>query len=255
MKTRSTSGKAAGRRQNAEGDSISLRAAGGFTLVEMLVVIGVILALAAMTFPILNAVKKAQAISRAKAELSHIETAIEAYKTKLGFYPPDNPLSSPDWTINQLYFELMGTRTTIKNNVINYQTLDGSALIATSAFGTAFKAGTKVTGFLNCSQAGASEDAPPATKFLAGLKPAQFLEVNSPVSSTVLGVSMSGSPVFNGPTGEIVPYGYNSSSPQHNTSSFDLWVDVLAAGQTNRICNWSKRPILVYYTSMANSYP
>ena len=66
---------------------------------------------------------------RARAELAQIETAIEAYKTKLGFYPPDNPLSPPNWTINQLYYELLGTTITIGGQP-GYQTLDGSARIA-----------------------------------------------------------------------------------------------------------------------------
>jgi len=230
------------------------RGRGAFSLIELLVVIGVIVLLAGMSFPAMTAIKIAQARSRARAELTHIETAIETYKTKLGFYPPDN---APNWTANQLYYELMGTRLTTIGGQQAYQTLDGSAQIATSAFPAAFPGG-KVTGFMNTSKAGAGDDAPIAVMFLTGLKAAQFLAATSPVTSTVLGVSMAGSPLFTGPNnGEIVAYGYNSSDLQrlHNPKTFDLWVDIIAGGKTNRISNWSTRPIFVYYTSLATSYP
>jgi prepilin-type N-terminal cleavage/methylation domain-containing protein len=226
-----------------------------FSLIELLVVIGVIVILAGLSFPAMNAVKATQARNRTRAELSQIETAIETYKTKLGFYPPDNPLTATNWFINQLYYELRGTT---KSGTL-YQTLDGSAQItdAPASFQAAFGSSstTKLTGFMNCAKAGAGDDAPNAVNFLTGLKPGQFLAVTSPVKSTVLGVSLGGSPVFTGANNsEIVPYGYNSSSPIHNARSFDLWVDIIVGGKTNRICNWSTRPIFVYYPSLANAY-
>ena len=53
--------------------------------------IAVIATLAALTFPVMQAPSSEPRPShRARAELTHIESAIEAYKTKLGFYPPDN---------------------------------------------------------------------------------------------------------------------------------------------------------------------
>ncbi len=232
------------------------RATGGFSLIELLVVIGVIVVLAALTFPVMNAIQRQQTLHRARVELTHIESAIEAYKAKLGFYPPDNPLNPPDWTINQLYFELLGTKLITTPPPPTFQTLDGSAQVRDNpaTFQAAFRTGTTVTRFMNCAKAEASDDAPKAVRFLVGLKPAQFLAVNNPVTSTVLGISMSGAPVFTGPTGEIVPYGYNSSNPQHNPKSFDLWIDVLAGGKTNRVSNWSEKPVIVYWTAPANAY-
>jgi type II secretory pathway pseudopilin PulG len=205
-----------------------------------------------MSFPAMQAVQRAQAVTRARAELSQIETAIEAYKTKLGFYPPDNPYppNNPvSWSNNQLYYELMGTTLTTINGQPAYQTLDGSASILTSAFQAAFGPNTQVTGFMNCAKAGAGDDAPNAVKFLVGLKDGQFLAVDSPVKATVLGVSMMGVPAFTLGSREIVPYGYNSSSPQHNPKSFDLWVDIIAGYKTNRISNWSSRPIIISTTT------
>ena len=218
-----------------------------FTLIELLVVIGVIVLLAALSFPALQGVKRAQALARARVELAQIETAIETYKTKLGFYPPDN---ATNWAINQLYYELMGTTLTMVNNQpATYQTLDGSAQIAVSDFPTAFPGG-KVTGFMNCAKAGAGDDVASAGKFLKDLKESQFLAVTSPVKATVLGVSMMGVPAFTLNSREIVPYSYNSSSPSHNPKSFDLWVDIIAGYKTNRISNWSTRPIIVSTTAL-----
>jgi len=225
------------------------RAPRAFSLIELLVVIGVIVLLAGLTFPIMDSIKRAQTIHRARGELTQIESAIELYKTKLGFYPPDNPLNPPNWTINQLYYELLGTTPATVGGQPGYRTLDGSASIRTSAFAAAFRSGTKVSGFMNCAKAGAGDDAPNAVKFLAGLRPGQFLEVNNPVTSTVLGSAVGGATVFRGPTGEITPFCYNSSNPQHNPKSFDLWIDIIAGGKTNRISNWSEKAIIVSTTA------
>jgi hypothetical protein len=193
----------------------------------------------------LQGVQRAQALARARGELSQIELAIENYKTKLGFYPPDN---GGYYSTNQLYYELMGTTLTTIGGQTAFQTLDGSASVLTNAtaFQAAFGPNTQVTGFMNCAKAGAGDDAPNAVKFLTGLKDGQFLAVTAPVTSTVLGTSMMGVPSFSGLSpAQIVPYGYNSSNPQHNPKSFDLWVDIIAGYKTNRISNWSTRPIIV----------
>jgi len=228
------------------------RAPAAFTLIELLVVIGVIVLLAGLSFPAMVAVKTAQARTRARGELTQIETAIETYKTKLGFYPPDN---TNNWVVNQLYYELLGTT----KDSTGYQTLDGSARVLNTGFAAAFGAGSGITGFMNCSAAGAGDDVAAAGKFLKGLKEGQFRAITNGTLATpvvtLLGSAIGGATVFYGPTGELTPYGYNSSGPQHNPKSFDLWVDIIAGGKTNRISNWSTRPIIVYYSLIANSYP
>jgi type II secretory pathway pseudopilin PulG len=210
-----------------------------FTLIELLVVVGVIVLLAGMSFPALRGIQRVQAFKRARVELGEIETAIEAYKIKLGYYPPDN---TPNWTANQLYYELMGTT----KDSAGYQTLDGSARILNTDFAAAFGSGSKVTGFMNCTPPGAGDDVAKAVKFLRNLKDLQFLAATAPVTATVLGVSLQGVPVFSSSNNkEIIPYGYNSSNPLHNPKSFDLWVDIIAGDKTNRISNWSARPIVI----------
>ncbi len=43
----------------------------------------------------------------------------------------------------------------------------------------------------------------------------------------------------------INPWRYNSSNPTNNPGTYDLWVDVIIDGKTNRFGNWSKEPVLV----------
>ena len=74
----------------------------------------------------MQSVTRAQTLKRAQAELTQIETAIETYKTKLGYYPPGN---GGYYSTNQLYYELMGTTLTTIAGQPAYQTLDGSATI------------------------------------------------------------------------------------------------------------------------------
>ena len=221
------------------------RAARAFTLIELLVVIAVIGLLAALTFPALRAAKLSMLRARAKSEMTQIETAIERYKDKLGHYPPDNRISAnPDpYALNQLYYELLGTT----NSSGVFQTLDGSAQIADGSLPAVF--GPNVTGFLNCARTGGDE-AVNAVSFLKGLKPGQFLAITNGTSAVpvcnLLGASLDGPLVYRNAIGaKLNPWRYNSSSPTNNPNSFDLWIDVAAGGKTNRICNWSDRPLVV----------
>jgi type II secretory pathway pseudopilin PulG len=85
----------------------------------LLVVIAVIAILASLIFPITAAVNKNKIRSRTQSELAQLETAIESYKAKLGFYPPsDTNFLAP----NVLFYELRGTTFNSANN--SYETLD-----------------------------------------------------------------------------------------------------------------------------------
>jgi prepilin-type N-terminal cleavage/methylation domain-containing protein len=225
-----------------------------FTLIELLIVISVIALLAALTFPAVRGARLSVMRSRARSEMTQIETAIERYKDKLGYYPPDNPTN---WAMNQLYYELLGT--TLSNKV--YSTLDGSAQFPDSptSFKNAFGAASTVSGFMNCARAGRGDEAPSAMSFLTGLKPGQIMVLTNSTGAqlcTILVCALDG-PLVQTSTGasKINPWRYNSSKPYYNTKSFDLWIDVIAGNKTNRICNWSDKPITVYYTSPANAYP
>jgi prepilin-type N-terminal cleavage/methylation domain-containing protein len=215
-----------------------------FTLIEMLIVVAIMATLAALTFPILGAVKRNAIRTRAMGGVKQLETAIEAYKDKFGHYPPDN---GGFFSTNQLYFELLGT-TNIPVPAVHYVTLDGSAGMAASDFVTVF--GPNVSGFMNCSLPGNGDEAPTGMSFFkGGLKANQFMAVIiNGATNWALGTVLEGpvpfmQPGVNGQ--QFNPWRYNSSNPRYNSKSFDLWIDVMVGGKTNRVCNWSDQPLVV----------
>jgi prepilin-type N-terminal cleavage/methylation domain-containing protein len=212
-----------------------------FTLIELLTVISIIALLAAFTIPVLKTVARKKVLDRTRGEMELLATAIERYKTAYGFYPPSNP-GYPgvreDAMFSPLYYELLGTT----NNQGTYYTLDGSASIgaATITMNNAFG----VSGFINCSKTGASEDAPPARNFLPDLKPNQFMSAtNNTVLATVFVASVGGpdqsyQPFFGTPG--FNPWRYVNPGV-YNPNSYDLWVQLVISGKTNLICNWAKQ--------------
>ena len=182
----------------------------GFTLIELLVVIAIIAALAALITGLGRVAYRARIENRVKAELHQLVGAIEAYKKKYGFYPPDNfrvpnvydPVHPP------LYYELVGWTGTRDE-------LSG----VTNAF--------NVGGFVN-------SDAE-RKNFLPSLKPKGFTAIpgRSP-QIFVLTVPAIG------PGGEFNPWNYRSTRPENNTESFDLWAEVILGSKTNIISNWKE---------------
>jgi len=205
----------------------------------------VIALLAGLTFPAVQGVKRSAIRTRAKNELRAVETVLERFQQKIGYYPPDNP---NNYALNQLYYELLGTTNVGTANAPVYMTLDGSARISASELTKAF--GNKITGFANCSRAGRGDDTAGGVAFVDKLKSSQFLSMqvlaSPPVSWTVLGSSIEGPLEFqNDQHVKINPWRYNSSSPLHNPKTYDLWIDVTVGNKTNRICNWSDQPLVV----------
>ncbi len=203
----------------------------GFTLIELLVVISIIAVIAAMIFPITGAVKRAQTQARAKLELAEVGTAIELYKAKLGHYPPDarQDANSP------LYFELLGTT----NTGAVYITLDGSAQIPVAGPNGISTIFPPLTGFINCTQPGGGDETRRAVPFLRNLRQGRYAQVGD--QARVLTCSIPFDPAVPGPN----PIHYNSSNPTNNPNSFDLWVDIIISHKTNRVSNWSAKPIIL----------
>lgn len=219
--------------------SRSTRGRRGFSLIEMIAVMTIIAILAALTFPVIGGIRKRATINKAQAELEQVATAIEAYKVRHGFYPPFNTNST---YLNPLYLELAGT--TLAGT--DYQTLDGSVRIPLASVPTVF--GSEVAGFANSTR-GSGDDAVPAENFLKGFKPGQHGDVVvGGVTVRLLTCSIEWprnhafQPVPASPG--LNPWRYNSSTPTNNPATYDLWVDLLIGGKTNRISNWSRQPEL-----------
>jgi hypothetical protein len=183
-------------------------------------------------------VAKKAVLQRAMSERDQLETAIEAYHAKYGFYPPSNVNGNP--LMNQLYYELLGTILTNNASGPAFAMLDGSSTISTSTVANAFG----VTAFMNCSKGG-GEDSIPATTFLSGLKPGEIASNgawNIIVTAANSDVTYQPMPGTNSLAGKPAnPWRYVCPGT-NNPTSYDLWVQVFVGNKMNLICNWSKNP-------------
>jgi prepilin-type N-terminal cleavage/methylation domain-containing protein len=214
----------------------------GFTLIELLVVISIIAVLAAFTIPALSAVKRHQYINQTQAEMGQLDAAIKSYHATYGFYPPDNhkPFSPANYTINQLYYELVGVTNTTSGVNGAFQTLDGRATISSTDAQDVFG----VPGFINCAKSGSGEDTLRAKSFLVELRPNQYgTNGTSPGNILFLDASVGGPDPGYSPPGVsgLNPWCYNSSNPTNNPGAYDLWVQLSIGGKKYLVCNWSKQ--------------
>lgn len=208
-----------------------------FSLVELLVVIAIIATLAALFLGVGNVVALKSHIQAAQSEEKALETAIDTYHAKFGFYPPSSAIGTV--LTNQLYYELIGT--TNAPVAQTFTTLDDSSTIKASDATTYFG----VSAFMNCTK-GSSEDAHPAQTILAGLKPGQIATNSDGVF--VITTSVISDPIYR----PMPSYTTRAGSPANpwrylypgvnNPNSYDLWVQIFIGGKTNLICNWKNAP-------------
>ncbi len=202
-----------------------------FTLIELLVVIGIIALLAGMVVALAPLAVTKPKIRKTQAELAQLVTVIEAYKAKKGYYPPDNQLNVKNPAINQLYYELVGTT----NNGTVFITLSGKDSIPQALIQAQFG----VAGFNNSTKAAKGSDDFDVRNFHQGLKDIQAKVI-------ALGIRVLVAPVEGPGKNQLTnTWRYVSSNPTNNPGSFDLWADIYVGGKTNRICNWSKEPIII----------
>ena len=217
-----------------------------FTLIEMLVVITIIAILAAVIVPLAGNIAAGQKLKRVQGEMAELETAIKSYESARGHNPPDNPR---DFAVPPLFYELTGTvysETGATPKI--FRRIHGAEQITEASAKAAFG----VAGFVNSSyvQNPQSQDQIRESEvrdFLPDLKPAQYQQVNyAGQDVVVLGVPIDGPNDLSASDGrKINPWHYNLSNPTNNPSSYDLWMDVIIRGKTNRVCNWSEAPLIV----------
>src|SRR5260370_12111677 len=84
-----------------------------FTLIEMLVVFGLIAALAGLIIGAASAGFNKRIRARVQTDRDSLVSAIEYYKQAKGFYPPDNVSNNTnDPVMNSLFYELTGITVT-----------------------------------------------------------------------------------------------------------------------------------------------
>jgi prepilin-type N-terminal cleavage/methylation domain-containing protein len=207
----------------------------GFSLIELLVVISIIGVLAGMIVGLSPLAGEKMRMSRVKAELHTLSMAIESYKAKQGFYPPDNGPES-QWTTdrqlaNQLYYELCGCSLVGNNFADPFFQLQLSSTEVSTLFGR--------KGFAN-----ASANRAEIKNYLPHVKTNQVLPVTASSlgqkQAYLLAVPVRGPANVFDTTGRKNFWHYNSSHPTNNPGSFDLWAEVVIGKKTNIISNWSE---------------
>ncbi|HTV40465.1 MAG TPA: type II secretion system protein [Candidatus Sulfotelmatobacter sp.] len=207
----------------------------GFTLIELLAVIAIVAVMAALLLSVVGNIIWKENIGRAISERDQLETAIEAYKSKYGSYPPSNANVLNSIT-NQLYYELMGTT----NAGNDFTTLDDASMISALNVQSYFG----VQAFMNCNKSkSAADDFIPAKTFLSGLKPGEIAS-NGDCSIIVTAANSDPgyepAPGFSSLTGRPAnPWCYRYPGT-NNPASYDLWVNVYVGGKMNLVCNWAK---------------
>ena len=195
----------------------SARGRRGFTVIELLVVIAIIALLAGLVIGAFAMVNEKKIRSRVRAELAALQTVIQSYHEKKGFFPPSNGDVNNSAT-NQLFYELTGTSLT---NGTFYPLAGGQPLIAAADVKTFF--GTD--GFVNSN----SED---TKDYFSNLKPGMVKSIpGTDVKVLVVPVK--------GPGGDFNPWHYDAASnKRHNSDSYDLWADVVIGSKVHTIGNW-----------------
>ena len=206
-----------------------------FTLIELLVVISIIGIIAGLMVGLTSLAERKMRLSRVKAELDNLVTAIDSYRHQFGTYPADNQIATaPDRSVpNQLYYELVGTTVNSGNNLF-------TSLQQNETYTSAeIKAVFGVDGFVNAGPAQRDPNNPDQTmarNFLPSLKPSQIgVITNNNRKFFVLTVPVQRP---GGLRTEINPWHYLSTGPTNNPATFDLWAEILIGHDPYIIGNW-----------------
>src|SRR5207249_181878 len=94
--TRPSAMIAAAEAQNGKKSEVRIRSCTAFTLIEILIVIGIILFLAGLLLAISGFVQEKGKRSRAEAEIAAMSAALESYKADNGIYPRSSETDTLD---------------------------------------------------------------------------------------------------------------------------------------------------------------
>jgi prepilin-type N-terminal cleavage/methylation domain-containing protein len=196
-----------------------------FTIIELLMVIAIMAIVAGLIVGLAAMTGDSKKINRTQTELAKLVTLIEAYKAKVGVYPPDNP-GNPG--TNSLLYELAGALRNApdSNPIYNTPFGDVQSNVIWSTFGG-------LTGVQNAGEPGGNTgDENRMHSILKDLKKDQFAP--GPNNTLLLVVPVD-DPNGRRPNPWRYRVGANAS---HNPESFDLWVDIKVRAGARTIGNW-----------------
>lgn len=175
-----------------------------FSLIEMLVVIGIIGLVAALVVGGAGHFRETSVRAKVQTELKQLENAIDLYHKKYGFYPQSHGAAIPDPARAPLYYELTGV--SAPAGVLPY---------------------FQVKGVVN-ELGKEGQDFFPNI----GVEGKNYKIVDQ--ASHALGLTVG----YPGPDGDINRWRYVSKNPTNNTESYDLWAEVQVGGKKIVIGNW-----------------
>ena len=200
----------------------------GFTLIELMVTLGVIILLAALTVGGLSRASAKGRESRVQADLNQLITAIESYRAALGTYPPDNRFSPAR---NPLRYELTGV---VVDNVRGEFRTQGGQVLRPEVLQSRFN----VEGFAN-----ASTDPAQVRQFLNPKSQQVAALSQDPNDLEVLVVPVpwplraAQQPIPERPG--LNPWRYlGPVNATNNVDSFDLWAEFVDGNHVRVTSNW-----------------
>jgi prepilin-type N-terminal cleavage/methylation domain-containing protein len=216
----------------AEADAGRHSRSAAYTLMELLVVMGIIAILAGLTVVVWPAVVGKVARSTAQSKLREVLLAIQAYHLDLNAYPPDNP---GNFSRPPLLYELTGTAAQTQPQPDGTEPVTAYGLRIQEPRPSFTPAEIEAMfgrkGFRNSGEAGGT-----GRNYLPNLKskdyapyPADPLPLDR--QPRFLGVPLKG------PDGDFSRWRYNSSNPTNNPGSFDLETQIMAGRKLIRVGN------------------
>ena len=165
-------------------------------------------------------------------ELRRLVTAIEGYKSSLGFYPPDHVISQNppviDAITNQLLYELLGTLHDTTNDMFcpdHFPAIRGNLV----------KQFFNVSSFKNCA-----EQPELVKRFMSASEIPATLGVSEKPAVGVMAFFPTWEGIDSEMTEEIslASWRYNSTAPVHNPGAYDLWIEIPVSGAKIVVGNW-----------------